>query len=121
MIRHIALLQIKSRIPDEEIKAMISQLEQAALTVPGMVAFCGGAKQPGSGMSQGFTHVINIDFVDAASRDIYLSELDRDRMGIRVSEMTEGGLGGILTINIDIDDIRMRPSGHDRKPELRWI
>lgn len=108
MIRHIVLLQIQSHIPDAEITSMISQLEQAAFAVPGMVAFCGGAKQPRSGLSQGFTHAITIDFVDEASRDIYLSEFDRDRMGIRLSQMTEGGLGGILSINIDLDNIRGR-------------
>jgi hypothetical protein len=106
MIRHIVLLQIPSHVPDAEITSMIRQLETTALAVPGMMAFCGGAKRPGSGMSQGFTHAVNIDFIDEAARDIYLSELDYDRLGIRLSDMTEGGLGGILIMNISIDDIR---------------
>jgi hypothetical protein len=121
MIRHIVLLQIPSHVPDAEINAMIGQLEKAALAVPGMVAFCGGAKRPGSGLSQGFTHAVNIDFVNEDARDVYLSELDHDRVGIRLSEMTEGGLGGILIMNISIDDIRTPEGGRDKKPELRWI
>ena len=66
------------------------------------------------------THAVNIDFVDEAARDVYLSELDHDRVGIRLSEMTEGGLGGILIMNINIDNISTPQKGSDKKPELRW-
>ena len=72
MIRHIVLLQIPNHADPFEVETMIRQLEQAALAVPGTVAFCGGAKLPGSWMGQGFTHAVNIDFVDEAARDAYL-------------------------------------------------
>ena len=121
MIRHIVLLQIPSHVSEEKIAKIMGQLETAALAVPGMVAFCGGAKRPGSGLSQGFTHAVNIDFVDEAARDVYLSEQDHDRVGIRLSEMTEGGLGGILIMNINIDEISTPEKRSDKKPELRWV
>ncbi len=120
MIRHIVLLQIPNHADPFEVETMIRQLEQAALAVPGTVAFCGGPKLPGSWMGQGFTHAVNIDFVDEAARDTYLAELDRDRVGSRLSEMTEGGLGGILIMNINIDNISTPQKGSDKKPELRW-
>ncbi|KJE33590.1 stress responsive protein [Thalassospira sp. HJ] len=120
MIRHIVLLQIPSYTDPAEVETMIRQLEQAALAVPGALAFCGGAKLPGSGLSQGFTHAVNIDFVDEAARDTYLAELDRDRVGGRLSEMTEGGLGGILIMNINIDNISAPQKGTVKKPQLRW-
>lgn len=64
MIRHIVLLQIPSHIARDKIDSMFDQLQQIALAMPGTVAFCSGANMPGSGLHQGFTHVINIDFID---------------------------------------------------------
>lgn len=121
MIRHIVLLQIASHVAESDIEAMLKQLEEVALATPGMMAFCGGAKISGSGLAQGFTHGLNIDFVDELARDAYLAELDRDRTGRRLSDMTEGGLGGILIMNINIDDIKTPDKIPDRKPQLRWV
>jgi hypothetical protein len=120
MIRHIVLLQVADHITSDEIKTMIAQLADTAMSLPGTVAFCGGQKIAGSGLSQGFTHGFNTDFVDEKARDAYLAELDGDRVGSRLSEITVGGLGGILVMNIDITDIRTPEKGTDRKPQLRW-
>lgn len=126
MIRHIVLLQIPSHIARDKIDSMFDQLQQIALAMPGTVAFCSGANMPGSGLHQGFTHVINIDFIDETARDTYVAELDRDRIGGRLSDMTEGGLGGILIMNINLDHVRTRdndnePGVKSHKPQLRWV
>ncbi|KXJ55071.1 MAG: stress responsive protein [Thalassospira sp. Nap_22] len=121
MIRHIVLLQIPSHIAQSDIDTMIGELEKVAFSVPGALAFSGGPKMTGSGLSQGFTHAITIDFTDLAARDTYVRGLDQDWIGIRLSEMTEGGLGGILAISVNVDDIHTPDKGSDKKPELRWI
>lgn len=79
MIRHIVLLQIPSHIAQSDIDTMIGELEKVAFSVPGAIAFCGGAKMTGS------------------------------------------GLGGILAISVNVDDIHTPDKGSDKKPELRWI
>ncbi|HAY49938.1 Dabb family protein [Thalassospira sp.] len=121
MLRHIVLLQVADHVNPDQVETLIDQLAKAAMSVPGMVAFCGGKKKAGSGLSQGFTHGFNIDFVDEQARDAYLAELDSDRVGSRLSEITVGGLGGILVMNIDIDDIRTPDKNPDKKPQLRWV
>ncbi|MDG4718618.1 MULTISPECIES: Dabb family protein [Thalassospira] len=121
MLRHIVLLQVADHVAPDQVKSIIDQLANAAMSLPGTLAFCGGEKKAGSGLSQGFTHGFNIDFIDEQSRDDYLAELDSDRVGNRLSEITVGGLGGILVMNIDLNDIRTPDKNPDRKPQLRWV
>ncbi|RCK49097.1 Dabb family protein [Thalassospira profundimaris] len=121
MLRHIVLLQVADHIPADQVDAIIDQLAKTAMSLPGTKAFCGGKKKIGSGLSQGFTHGYNIDFVDEAARDAYLAELDGDRVGSRLSEITVGGLGGILVMNIDISNIQTPDKTPDQKPQLRWV
>tara|TARA_R110000796_G_scaffold121432_2_gene235620 strand:- start:28323 stop:28700 length:378 start_codon:yes stop_codon:yes gene_type:complete len=125
MLRHIVLLQVASDVDLASVDLIISQMEKAALAVPGAIAFGGGPKKPGSGMSQGFTHGYTIDFCDEKSRDTYLAELDRDHVGRRLSDITVGGLGGILVMNVDVRDIRtpgLEPlKDPNKKPQLRWV
>ncbi|MEQ9346313.1 MAG: Dabb family protein [Thalassospira sp.] len=121
MIRHIVLVQVSGSIPAEQIKEVLVGVEAAAFETPGMVAFAGGAKTTGSGLSQGFTHGYTIDFFDEEARDIYLAELDRDGIGRRLTDIAVGGLGGVLAMNIDISDIRTPEDNGGKKLQARWI
>lgn len=120
MLRHIVLLQISDEIPASEIDGLLRELSEVALETPGIRAFAGGPKTPGSGMSQGFTHALTIDFSDALARDSYLSGLDKDGIGRRISEMTVGGLGGVLVINIDVSDIKAPNDLPTKKLQAKW-
>lgn len=106
MIRHVVLLQISGTANRTEVSKTLAAIEEKALATPGMVAFTGGENQKGNGLNQGFTHCYTIDFVDAHARDTYLDLLDQDETCWRLSDITVGGLGGILSMNIDITDIR---------------
>lgn len=121
MIRHIVLIQVSGNQTPETITNVLAGVEAAALATSGVVSFAGGPKIPGSGMSQGFTHGFTIDFVDEDARDLYLSELDRDGIGRRLSDIAVGGLGGILVMNINISDIRKPGDAKSKKLQLRWV
>ncbi len=120
MLRHIVLLQISDAVPASEIDGLLRELSEVALETPGIRAFVGGPKTPGSGMSQGFTHALTIDFTDALARDSYLSGLDKDGVGRRISEMAVGGLGGVLAINIDISDMKAPDDMAPKKRQAKW-
>ncbi|MCC9621221.1 Dabb family protein [Thalassospira sp. MA62] len=120
MIRHVVMIQIDGTADPAQVRDVFNGLQQAALNVDGMMAYCAGANLVGSGLNQGFTHCITIDFDNAAARDFYLSELDRDGIGARLSQITVGGLGGILVMNIDISDISTRRDTGPRKLQARW-
>ncbi|MFV1849443.1 MAG: Dabb family protein [Thalassospira sp.] len=121
MIRHIVLLQVSSSETPETVANVLTGVEAAALATSGVVSFAGGPKMSGSGMSQGFTHGYTIDFFDEDARDLYLSELDRDGIGRRLSDIAVGGLGGILVMNINIADIRKPDDARSKKLQLRWV
>ena len=121
MLRHIVLLQIGDGVSASQITGLLDELSQVALETPGILAFAGGPKTPGSGLSQGFTHALTIDFVDGAARDAYLSGLDKDGVGRRISEMTVGGLGGVLAINLDISDMKTPDDLSRKKLQAKWI
>ncbi|MBX2832353.1 MAG: Dabb family protein [Rhodospirillales bacterium] len=121
MIRHIVLLQVSGSIPPGQIKEVLIGVESAALATSGMVAFAGGEKTTGSGLSQGFTHGYTIDFKDDEARDHYLVALDEDGLGRRLSDIAVGGLGGILVMNIDISDIKTPEDTSSKKLQARWV
>ncbi|OSQ50182.1 Dabb family protein [Thalassospira alkalitolerans] len=121
MLRHIVLLQIGDQVGAAEIVSLIDELAAVAFEIPGIVAFAGGAKTQGSGLSQGFTHALTIDFIDETARDAYLSGLDKDDVGRRISEMTVGGLGGVLAMNIDISDMKFPDDIPPKKLQAKWV
>lgn len=104
MIRHVVLLQISGSVARSESQKVFDAIARIARATPGMVGFSGGANIPGSGLNQGFTHCFTIDFKDEKSRDAYLEGLGQDETCWRLTDMTVGGLGGILSMNIDLGD-----------------
>ncbi|PKR58915.1 Dabb family protein [Thalassospira lohafexi] len=105
MIRHVVLLQFSGVTKPDDIKDVLGAIKANAVATPGMVGFAGGKNLQGGGLNQGFTHCYTLDFVDAKARDAYLDRLDNDETCWRLSDMTVGGLGGILSMNIDVTDI----------------
>ena len=106
MIRHVVLLQVSDAISHTQVDEVLERLEANAMATPGIIAFSGGEKLTDSWMGQGFTHCYTIDFADETARDIYLDRLDQDETCWKLSDIMVGGLGGILSINLDITDIR---------------
>tara|TARA_B100000123_G_C25726694_1_gene427264 strand:+ start:968 stop:1291 length:324 start_codon:yes stop_codon:yes gene_type:complete len=104
MIRHVVLLQISGSVDRTECRNVLDAIAKIASNTPGMLSFVGGANMPGSGLNQGFTHCFTIDFVDTKARDDYLDRLDQDETCWRLTDITVGGLGGILSMNLDLGD-----------------
>jgi hypothetical protein len=72
MVRHIALLQFKDEITQDQIDECFEALKNMQGRIPGIVAFEHGPYQSGEGLNEGFTHGFIMTFDSPESRDAYL-------------------------------------------------
>ncbi|OKH87344.1 Dabb family protein [Thalassospira sp. TSL5-1] len=123
MIRHIVLVQVPYHADLAERDNVFALLKEIALKTPGMVAFSGGRNLEKDGLHQGFTHAFTIDFIDIAAKNDYLSSLDQNNTGNRLVKLAEGGLGGILVMNMEVDPAgpaeSAEPTGAERPRKLQ--
>ncbi|AUG54684.1 Dabb family protein [Thalassospira marina] len=120
MIRHIVLVQVPYHADPAERDAVFAALKDIALKTKGMLAFSGGRSLEKDGLHQGFTHAFTIDFVDAGARNEYLSGLDQNHTGHRLIKLAQGGLGGILVMNIELDPAPPAGPERPRKLQASW-
>ncbi|MFH1805726.1 MAG: Dabb family protein [Pseudomonadota bacterium] len=122
MLRHIVLLQVSEKVTQAAFIEIFDELAAVALSVPGTLAFTGGPKISDSGgLHQGFTHGYTIDFTDKEARDAFQAGLDHNGVGKRLPQMTVGGLGGILVMNIDISNIKTPGEKPAKKLQAKWV
>jgi len=102
MIRHIVLVRFPAAAGAETIDPLFRALADLRGVVPGMLRFAGGANVSPEGLARGFTHAFVADFVDAAARDAYLVHPAHEAAGARLVAAAEGGLEGLVVLDIDI-------------------
>ncbi|RCK53939.1 hypothetical protein TH25_00790 [Thalassospira profundimaris] len=120
MIRHIVLVQVPYHADPAERDKVFAALKEIALETPGMLAFSVGRNLEKDGLHQGFTHALTIDFVNIAAKNDYLSSLDQNNAGNRLTKLAEGGLGGILVMNMELDPVGPdEPAGPERPRKLQ--
>ena len=102
MIRHIVLARFSPLTPHAAIDGVFTHLANLRDVIPGLLRFDAGANVSPEGLARGFTHAFVVDFETIAARDVYLSHPAHKAAGARLVETTEGGLDGILVIDIEI-------------------
>ena len=102
MIRHIVLVKFPAGASAETIGALFRALDDLRSVVPGMLRFAAGANVSPEGLARGFTHAFVADFTDAAARDAYLVHPAHQAAGARLVAAAEGGLDGLIVVDIDI-------------------
>jgi|TARA_R110002012_G_scaffold95704_3_gene231141 hypothetical protein len=105
MIRHIVLVQVPYHADRTETEAVFLGMQEIAASIKGMLGFAGGRNLDKDGLHQGFTHAFTIDFAGIDARDDYVANLEHNQIGHRLAKLAQGGLGGIMVMNIDIDEI----------------
>ena len=102
MIRHVVLVKFPADARAEAIGALFRALDDLRAVVPGMLNFRGGANVSPEGLARGFTHAFLADFADAAARDAYLVHPAHQAAGARLVAAAEGGIDGLIVVDIDI-------------------
>jgi len=102
MIRHIVLVKLPAATPAAEIAALFSRLDGLRAHLPGMLRFHAGANVSPEGLARGFTHVVTVDFADAAARDAYLVDPAHKAAGARLVAAAQGGIDGLAVVDFDI-------------------
>jgi hypothetical protein len=102
MIRHIVLVKFPADAGSEAIDALFGALDDLKAALPGMASFKSGANVSPEGLARGFTHAFTVDFADVAARDAYLVHPAHQAAGARLVAAAQGGLDGLLVIDLDI-------------------
>jgi hypothetical protein len=102
MIRHIVLVKFPAATPPEATGALFAALDDLRSALPGMLNFKGGANVSPEGLARGFTHAFSADFADAAARNAYLVHPAHQAAGARLAAAAEGGIDGLIVVDIDI-------------------
>lgn len=101
-IRHVVLVRFAPATPEAEIAAIFADLAALKARVPGMLDCHAGANVSPEGLGRGHAHGFTIDFADAAARDRYLADEAHARAGARLTAAAEGGIDGILVVDLDL-------------------
>lgn len=101
MIRHIVLMKCKSSASKEQFSEMWLALEEAAITVPGIIDHKAGENTSEEGLTQGYTHCFIIDFQDKDALNTYAPHpLHRNLQDKMLTVLIEG-FKDVLVMDID--------------------
>jgi hypothetical protein len=79
MIRHIVLMKCKPEATQEQIDEMFAVLGGLQDSIPGILAFEGGANNSPEGIARGYTHGFTMDFADEQVREEYLPHPEHEK------------------------------------------
>ena len=71
-VRHIVVFKYKADATEAQIKQITDALGALQGKIPGILAFEYGVNNSPENLDQGFTHIYQFTFADAAARDVYL-------------------------------------------------
>jgi hypothetical protein len=103
MIRHIVLAKFPSNLPQTEIDGVFAELAAIEKILPDMQGFTSGSNVSSEALGRGYGHALVVDFIDATARDAYLDHPAHVAAGARLVSKTEGGIEGILVIDIEME------------------
>ena len=102
MIRHIVLIKFRPEVAEADIAAMFADLAAIRDRVPGFLDMRFGRSESPEKLERGYMHGFTIDFEDWAALHSYLEHPDHKAAGGRLIAHAEGGLDGILVVDIDV-------------------
>ena len=87
-VRHVVVFRYKPDASPEKIQQVTTAFTALKDKIPGILAMEHGVNHSPEKLDQGFTHVFQVTFVDAAARDSYLPHPTHKAFGAML-----GGLG----------------------------
>ena len=104
MIRHIVLMKCKPDASAPDIEAMFAALEAIQDSIPGILAFEGGANNSSEGLNRGYTHAFTMDFADAHTREEYLPHPEHKRAQTFMQKVLANVPDKVLVLDFPISD-----------------
>lgn len=105
MIRHCVFIRFRSAVGEAERQAIADDISALRQKISGFRTVHTGVNvSPEQGMDKGYSAGFIIDFDDASARDAYLVHPDHQKAGQRIVAAAEGGVGGILVYDMEIED-----------------
>lgn len=71
-VRHVVVFRYKPDASPEKIRQITDAFAALKDQIPGILAFEHGVNNSPEKLNQGFTHVYQLTFINAAARDVYL-------------------------------------------------
>lgn len=86
-MRHIVIFKFNPTATEGQIEKVTNALADLENKIPGITAFEHGVNNSPENKNQGFTHVYQFTFKDAAARDTYLPHPEHKAFGKMLGEM----------------------------------
>jgi len=86
-LRHVVVFKYKETASEEQINQVTDALRALKDKIPGILAFEYGVNNSPEGLDQGFSHVYQLTFEDAAARDHYLPHPEHAKFGQLLGEL----------------------------------
>lgn len=102
MVRHIVLTHFVSGTSEDTIGEIYGGLRAVSERLPGASNFTGGPSNSPEDLERGYTHGFSIDFDDHAALQAYADDPEHRSLGARLVENAEGGLDGLLVVDLEI-------------------
>ncbi len=102
MIRHIVLTRFASGTSEETIAEIYRGLHAVTQRLAGASNFGGGRSRSPEQIERGYMHGFTIDFDDWAALTEYAEDPEHQALGARIVQNAEGGLDGVLVLDIEI-------------------
>ncbi|GAA6209119.1 Dabb family protein [Cognatishimia sp. WU-CL00825] len=102
MIRHIVLTKFQSQTPESTITEIYAGLGDLTRALPGASNFGGGKSQSPEQIERGYMHGFSIDFESWDHLQAYSDNAQHKVLGGRIVENAQGGLDGVLVLDIEI-------------------
>ncbi|BCS31681.1 stress responsive protein [Luteitalea sp. TBR-22] len=80
-VRHVVVFKYKPEATPAQIQQITDAFRALSKSIPGITGFEDGVNNSPEGLNQGFTHVYQLTFKDAAARDAYLPHPEHKKFG----------------------------------------
>ena len=96
-VRHVVVFRFKPDASAEKIRQVTDALVALKDKIPGILAMEHGVNNSPEKLNQGFTHVFQVTFVNAAARDAYLPHPAHKAFGTLLGSL--GILDGVFVVD----------------------
>lgn len=86
-VRHIVVFKYKASATEAQIAEVTKAFSELKKQVPGIVSFEHGINDSPENKNQGFTHVYQVTFENAAARDTYLPHPEHKKFGALLGKL----------------------------------
>ncbi len=100
-VKHILLMKFRKSVSDTERQAIWFEFAALRARIDGFESLQFGLNTSRDGLGKGYSHAFIMEFYNAAARDTYLATPDHRKLTVRLLQMLDGALDGLIVIDLD--------------------